>query len=440
MLAQAPNPLSRDEAPIIDVSMASVSARPSSSASSGSTELGVRVTQLEVAVRERGTEIKALHERFNAMDQRLDAMDGMIKKRFELMEEQINKLLQYFGRFVNVADRFLKELALQNPLNAHGLRFKIAFAETLTRLLHPIGKADRFPVPVVFTRVNFGSVAKVHHLQWEKAIEKIYPRAKEMVTEPRYWHAAYPLAATALRVALHQYFLKNWIPCLDYAIRISKLKDKPYRIPIMNGMVRLMWTYFYRCQGPALTSTAKLDGLLKHFLLAGRTSIFPPEECQEPFICIESASTSWASSPERVGILVQATLLTLYGIEREDPTPKWPSSADFSAMPSWDDYPSSSDVLPPTVLSKPGMQDFFDRLGSPTSTIAQTSCFKAVGHMSVFDQQWSLARSSAADSGSSFEQLHSVVIRRHPEGAFAYPNHLVSQISILQTHDMDLRC
>lgn len=24
--------------------------------------------------------------------------------------------------------------------NAHGLRFKMAFAETLTRLLHPIGK------------------------------------------------------------------------------------------------------------------------------------------------------------------------------------------------------------------------------------------------------------------------------------------------------------
>jgi len=27
--------------------------------------------------------------------------------------------------------------------NAHGLRFKIAFAETLMRLLHPIGKVNQ---------------------------------------------------------------------------------------------------------------------------------------------------------------------------------------------------------------------------------------------------------------------------------------------------------
>ncbi|KAF9226296.1 hypothetical protein BS17DRAFT_777012 [Gyrodon lividus] len=366
---------------------------------------------------------------------------GHVPKDLDTKFENLVKGLRYVQIKVWPPEAFEEGAEFMESLaksfeNAHGLRFKIAFAETLTRLLHPIGKTAQ---------------AEVNHPQWEKAIEKIYPRAKEMMTKPRYWHTAYPLAVTALCVAPHQYFLKNWIPCFDYGI--SKLKDKPYRIPIMNGMVRLMWTYLYRCQEPASTSTAKLDGLLKHFFPAGRTTIFPPEEHLEPFICIvhfvlsryfdhgrdfcmellqESASTSGASSPERVGILVQATLLTLYGIEREDPTPTWPSSADFSAMPSWDDYPSSSDVLPPTVLSKPGMQDFFDRLGSSTSTIAQT-CFKAVGYMSVFDEQWSLARSSAADSGSSFEQSHSVVIRRHPEGAFAYPNHLVSQISILQT-------
>lgn len=146
----------------------------------------------------------------------------------------------------------------------------------------------------------------------------------------------------------------------------------------------------------------------------------------------ESASASGALAPERVGILVQATLLTLHGLEREEPTPTWPSSADFSTIPSWDDYPSSSDVLPASVLSKPGIQDFVDRFGVATSTIAQ-ACFKVVGHMSVFDEQWSLARSSASSSASSFEESHHLVIRRHPEGSFAYPNHLVSHISILQT-------
>lgn len=146
----------------------------------------------------------------------------------------------------------------------------------------------------------------------------------------------------------------------------------------------------------------------------------------------ESASANGALAPERVGILVQAALLTLHGLEREEPTPTWPSSTDFSTIPSWDDYPSSSDVLPASVLSKPGIQDFVDRFGTATSTIAQT-CFKVVGHMSVFDEQWSLARSSASSSASSFEESHNLVIRRHPEGVFAYPNHLVSHISILQT-------
>ncbi|KIJ14496.1 hypothetical protein PAXINDRAFT_176694 [Paxillus involutus ATCC 200175] len=366
---------------------------------------------------------------------------GHVAKDFDTKFENLVKGLRYVQIKVWPPEAFEEGAEFMESLaksfeKAHGLRFKIAFAETLTRLLHPIGKTAQ---------------AEVNHPQWEKAIEKIYPRAKEMMSKPRYWHVAYPLAVTALCVAPHQYFLKNWIACFEYGI--SKLKDKPHRIPIMNGMVRLIWTYLYRCQEPASTSTAKLDGLLKHFFPAGRTSIFPPEEHLEPFICIvhfvlsryfeygrdfcldilqESASATGTLAPERVGILVQATLLTVSGIEREEPTPTWPSSADFSAVPSWDDYPSSSDVLPPTVLSKPGVQEFFDRFGSAISTIAQM-CFNAVGHMSVFDEQWSLARFSGADSGSSFEQSHGIVIRRHPEGAFAYPNHLVSQISILQT-------
>ncbi|KIJ63137.1 hypothetical protein HYDPIDRAFT_113710 [Hydnomerulius pinastri MD-312] len=366
---------------------------------------------------------------------------GHVAKDLDTKFENLVKGLRYVQIKVWPPEAFEEGAEFMESLaksfeNAHGLRFKIAFADTLTRLLHPIGKTAQ---------------AEVNHPQWEKAIEKIYPRAKEMMSKPRYWHVAYPLAVAALCVAPHQYFLKNWTACFEYGI--SKLKDKPYRIPIMNGMVRLIWTYLYRCQEPASTTTAKLDGLLKHFFPAGRTSIFPHEEHLEPFICIvhfvlsryfeygrdfcmdllqESANASGALAPERVGILVQATLLTLHGIEREEPTPTWPSSADFSAVPSWDDYSSSSDVLPPAVLSKPGIQDFFDRFGSAVSTIAQ-SCFKAVGHMSVFDEQWSLARSSSNGSGSSFEESHSTVIRRHPEGAFAYPNHLVSQISILQT-------
>ncbi|KAH7922710.1 hypothetical protein BV22DRAFT_1197227 [Leucogyrophana mollusca] len=321
--------------------------------------------------------------------------------------------------------------------NAHGLRFKVAFAETLTRLLHPIGKTAQ---------------AEVNHPQWEKAIEKIYPRAKDMMSKPRYWHVAYPLAVTSLCVAPHQYFLRNWVGCFEHGM--SKLKEKPYRIPVMNGMVRLIWTYLYRCQEPSSTSTAKLDTLLKHFFPAGRALIFPHEEHLEPFICIVhfvlsryfefgrdfclellqessmNASAITAASlpaPERFAISIQAILLTLHAIEREEPTPTWPSSVDFSAVPSWDDYPSSSEILPPLSASKPGMEAFFDRYGVIITSVVNF-CSNTVGQMSVFDEQWALARYNPA-----YEESHSMVIRRHAEGSVAYPNQLVSQISMLQT-------
>ena len=51
-------------------------------------------------------------------------------------------------------------------------------------------------------------------------------------------------------------------------------------------------------------------------------------------------------APERVAISAQAILLTLHTFEREESAPTWPSCVDFTTVPSWDDYPSSSETLP----------------------------------------------------------------------------------------------
>ncbi|KAH7909870.1 cell morphogenesis N-terminal-domain-containing protein, partial [Hygrophoropsis aurantiaca] len=367
---------------------------------------------------------------------------GQVVKDFDTRYENLVKGLRHVQIKVWPPEAFEEGAEFMESLskafeNAHGLRFKVAFAETLTRLLHPIGKTAQ---------------AEVNHPQWEKAIEKIYPRAKDMMSKPRYWHVAYPLAVTSLCVAPHQYFLRHWMGCFEHGL--SKLKEKPYRIPVMNGMVRLIWTYLYRCQEPSSTSTAKLDTLLKHFFPNGRALIFPHEEHLEPFICVvhfvlsryfefgrdfclellqESSLNASATTianlpaPERFAISIQAILLTLHAIEREEPTPTWPSSVDFSAVPSWDDYPSSSEILPANFVPKPGIEAFFERYGA-VITIVVKFCSSAVGEMSVFDEQWALARYNAA-----YEEAHSMVIRRHPEGSVAYPNQLVSQISMLQT-------
>ncbi|KAG1793358.1 cell morphogenesis protein N-terminal, partial [Suillus plorans] len=110
-----------------------------------------------------------------------------------------------------------------------------------------------------------------------------------MMSKPRYWHIAYPLAVTSLCVAPHQYFLCNWTACFEYGLSKMKVQiqlEKLHRIPVLNGIVRLIWTYLYRCQEPLATSTTKLDSLLKHIFPAGRSSIFHHEEHLEPFICI----------------------------------------------------------------------------------------------------------------------------------------------------------
>lgn len=67
--------------------------------------------------------------------------------------------------------------------------------------------------------------AEVNHPEWAKAIEVIYPKAKDMTTKPRYWQVAYPLAVTALCVAPHEYFLRNWSACFEAGLgKLSTLR------------------------------------------------------------------------------------------------------------------------------------------------------------------------------------------------------------------------
>ncbi|KAJ7063490.1 cell morphogenesis N-terminal-domain-containing protein [Mycena amicta] len=331
---------------------------------------------------------------------------------------------------------FMESLS-KSFIQAHGFRLKTAFADTLVKLLHPISKTAQ---------------AETNNPQWAKAIELIYPKAREMMSKPRYWNVAFPLVITSLCVAPQAYFLKNWVPCFEIAL--SKIKEKPYRIPVMNGMMRLLWTYLYRCQESASTTQTKLDNLLRHFFPANRVAVYPVDDHLEPFIYIahfvlsrhfefgrdfcldlmqeptiaQSGNLGSQLAPERTAIAIQAILLSIHAIEKDSPTPTWPSSLDFTNFPSWEDYPSSSEFVPPAFLSKPGMQGFFDRCGSALAIIAIT-CSNAVGQMSIFDEQWSYARINPA-----YEESHTFVIRRHPEGGtVAYPNNLVAQISMLQT-------
>ena len=78
-----------------------------------------------------------------------------------------------------------------------------------------------------YSTVTHGGVyqtaqAETNNPQWAKAIEIIYPRAREMMAKPRYWRVAFPLTITSLCVAPQVFFLKHWVSCFE--ISITKLK------------------------------------------------------------------------------------------------------------------------------------------------------------------------------------------------------------------------
>jgi len=199
---------------------------------------------------------------------------------------------------------------------------------------------------------------------------------------------------------------------------------------------------------------------MKHFFPSNRLSVYPADEHLEPFIiithlilsrhfehgkelCLElmqehSVQTAQQSggnvlnvvAQERTSIAVQAILLSLSVVERESHAPTWPSDADFTVPPSFDDYPMSSEFPPQNLLAKPALRDLFDRCGTTLSIIAR-ACNESVGSMSMFDEQWAYSRLL---HGGYEDLQQNYVVRRHPEaGALTYPGVLAPQINLLRT-------
>jgi hypothetical protein len=142
----------------------------------------------------------------------------------------------------------------------------------------------------------------------------------------------------------------------------------------------------------------------------------------------QSGNIGSVLAPERTSIAVQAILLSLHGMEKDSTMLSWPSSTDFSIVPLPTDYPSSSKFMAASLLSKAGIKEFFDCIGSTLAAI-KMFCSRAVGHMSIIDEQWSYARLNLA-----YEEAHNFAIQRHPDGTTTtYPTHFTPQVSMLQT-------
>ncbi|QRV82182.1 cell morphogenesis protein PAG1 [Ceratobasidium sp. AG-Ba] len=315
--------------------------------------------------------------------------------------------------------------------HAHGTRLKIAFAQSLVQILHPIGKTAQ---------------AEVNHPGWAKAIDLIYPKAREMLAKPRYFGVAYPLAISALCVAPQDFFAKNWIPCID--LSIAKMKqEKNARVMCLNGIVRIVWAYLYRCHEPSATATSKMDIVLKHLFPPKGQAIFPPDEpleCHEyilHFILsrhfeygrdlimeflqesdVLGNGTPDMSVPFRPIIALRAILFTLTVMQKET-KPVWPSNTDFTTYDTGEDYTFDATFLPETFFAKPGVAEFFERAGPVLGKLA-ISCAQAVGHLTLSDERF-------LRTNFSFEEGEQLVIKRRGDISVAYPRHLDPQVYFL---------
>ena len=80
--------------------------------------------------------------------------------------------------------------------------------------------------------------AETNNPQWGKAIETIYPKAREMMSKPRYWQVAFPLVIISLCVAPQSYFLKHWQSCFEHALSKLKVKASSYCVKSSHGICR----------------------------------------------------------------------------------------------------------------------------------------------------------------------------------------------------------
>ncbi|KAG8901572.1 Cell morphogenesis protein PAG1 [Tulasnella sp. 408] len=331
------------------------------------------------------------------------------------------KLKVYPSEAFEEAAEFLESLS-KSFANAHGQRLKSAFAEVLTTLLHP---------------VNETAEHEVNHPLWAKAIELMYPKANTM-TKPRYWSVSYPLSVTLLCVAPHDYFIRNWTSCIETSV--GKLKDKANRPAAQNGILRIVWTYLYRCQEPASNTTAKLDNLIKALFPTKWRQVYTYDEGYDSLACVlhyilarhpaygrdvvlnlMQASDIANLSPntpltafldavpvDRVGVALRAILLTLRIAEKNQRKPSWPESTRFSSSPLGpDDVGSSATVLPDHVLEQQGMQEFFDRF-APAASRLLLVCGNLVGSMVTNDPKWWIA------NHPSHEEREDLIIKHHP--------------------------
>ncbi|WVR05048.1 hypothetical protein IAU60_002060 [Kwoniella sp. DSM 27419] len=304
------------------------------------------------------------------------------------------KLRVYPEAELELSSEFLQSLA-GFFANTHGQNLKIAYAETLTSLLHPVVET---------------ATAEVNHPQWSKAVAIVLDRAMAMAQKARYWAVAFPLVITALGVSPRELLLQQWQSCMESIM--VKFKDRNLRTIAMGAFIRLLWLYLNRCNESSTSMRKRLDPLIRA-CFPSYGQLYPAEIPSEPFISAlhyimtrhpdygEELAAGFLTDRnadtlgERSMILVRAVNYTLRSLELERPS-LWPNDPAFGTF-DLEQFESSGQIIPFDSESKPEVRDLLKRCG-PAFVDLLFQCDNAVKNLLLSNDSITLAGHSSSNA------------------------------------------
>ncbi|KAI5787397.1 cell morphogenesis N-terminal-domain-containing protein [Pyronema domesticum] len=128
---------------------------------------------------------------------------------------------------------------------------KSAYCEIFSKLLLPVASSAQ---------------QELNHPTWHEFVNLLHPKLNEMMLKPRYWHTAFPVMGALLCVSPYETFINCWMPLVESNLPRLRDKDRSMRVPIVQTLARLVWTYLFRCPENLNTMTKKLEEIISILL------------------------------------------------------------------------------------------------------------------------------------------------------------------------------
>lgn len=134
---------------------------------------------------------------------------------------------------------------------SQGLIVKTAYCDIFSKLLLPVAAS---------------ATTELNHPTWQEFVNLLHPRLNEMMMKPRLWHTAFPVMGTLLCVSPYEVFSQCWMPLVESNLPKLRDKDRSMRVPVVQTLARLVWTYLFRCPENLNAMTKKLEDIISILL------------------------------------------------------------------------------------------------------------------------------------------------------------------------------